>query len=141
MKPKNRRHLKHFLIYPKAQIQYGSLFLAASILVHVVTTVIVVQFYQIYQSDQVSINRDTFLVTLGLLALNYILIYGFAFLLGLIISHRIYGPLVNFQRQIDRLKSGDLSARIVLRKNDDPRLKLLAESINQVAENLQSKSS
>ena len=74
-----------------------------------------------------------------LLVAVYILIYGFAFVLGLILSHRIYGPLVNFEKALRKFKEGDFSARVHLRKNDDGKLKEVAELLNSLAADLETK--
>lgn len=46
------------------------------------------------------------------------------------LSHRIAGPVYRLERELREIDKGDLSRRIILRKNDD--LKKLANEINNV---------
>lgn len=141
MRNKNRRYIRNLLINPEAQIRYGLFFMAASILVHAVTTVLAIQIYAQFTAPAAQEETMSFKFILSVIAVLYLVIYGFSFLLGLLISHRLYGPLVNIHRAMTKIKDGDFSARIVLRKNDDQKLKELADTINECAAKLEKKTS
>jgi hypothetical protein len=57
------------------------------------------------------------------------------FILWVVYSHRIFGPIVPIRRHIISLKNGDYSVRIKLRTGDE--MKDVAEELNQLAEALQ----
>lgn len=72
--------------------------------------------------------------------INTILIFGlpviFLILLGagMLISHRLTGPIERLKKEMDDIIKGDYSKRILLRKDDD--LKPVADSINKLLEKL-----
>jgi signal transduction histidine kinase len=66
----------------------------------------------------------------------YVLFYVAAFLLGIAISHKIYGPFVNIERMLNRYLAGDYSDRIKLRKDDDAKVHEVAVAINKLADKL-----
>lgn len=137
MAKQNRRNFRNILINPEAQIRYGMMFLAVSILVHAVTTVLVIQLYIAYRSEVIESSNLSMGFILSGMILLYLLLYGFSFLLGLLISHRLYGPLVNLERILVKLNRGEYSSRIVLRKYDDVKVKEIAELVNQLADKLE----
>lgn len=53
---------------------------------------------------------------------------------GIIYSHRTAGPMFQFKRVFDQIKSGDTSARIHLRPNDE--FKDVAQAFNQMMDTL-----
>ncbi len=128
----NRRRLKNLLINPEQQIQYGTLFLAVSIAVHAVATGLVYAVYVAWRDDLIDISQGSMWSMVAGMMVVYLLLFIFSFVLGLMISHRIYGPLVAFQHHFDAVKKGDFSSRVVLRKLDDVKLKELAEMVNQM---------
>ena len=71
---------------------------------------------------------------------NLVLLFGLpaAFLIlfwtGLVISHRLAGPVERLKKELDGIVAGDYSKRILLRKNDD--LKPVADSINKILDKL-----
>ena len=54
-----------------------------------------------------------------------------AILIGVKLSHRIYGPMIPFRRHIDELKDGNFGSRIRLRKDDD--LLEIRDALNDLA--------
>lgn len=132
----NRRKIKNLLINPEQQIHYGTLFLAVSIGVHAVATGLVYALYVGWREDLIEISRSSMWMMIGGMIVVYGLLFVFSFVLGLMISHRLYGPLVNFQNHFQKVKAGDFSSRIVLRKLDDIKLKEIAEMVNQMTERL-----
>ncbi len=74
------------------------------------------------------------------IAITCLLVGGiFAFLHSLRFSHRVFGPLVPLQNMIKNLTEGDYTTRLSLRKDDE--LQELANSMNKLAETLESKKS
>lgn len=63
----------------------------------------------------------------------------FTFVLSIIVTHRMVGPVYVFERHIRHLINGDYSSRITLRKGDD--FKELSLLLNEVAEQLEKKNS
>ena len=82
----------------------------------------------------------TLLPALG--KINTILIFSlpvvFLILLGagIIISHRLAGPIERLKKELEGIVKGDYSRRIKLRKNDD--LKPVAEGINKLLDKVNS---
>ena len=60
-----------------------------------------------------------------------------AILIGIKLSHRIYGPMIPFRRHIDELKDGNFGSRIRLRKDDD--LLEIRDALNDLAITLEEK--
>jgi hypothetical protein len=61
-----------------------------------------------------------------------------SFTLGIIISHRTFGPIIiPIRRHIENLISGNYTSRVKLRKSDH--FQDLAEQLNKLAETLESK--
>jgi methyl-accepting chemotaxis protein len=75
--------------------------------------------------------------TYTLLRARFILLAGFLlflfFILALILSKHIAGPIFKLENELERLVSGDLSRPVKLRENDE--FQELAEGINEVTEN------
>ena len=72
------------------------------------------------------------------LSLLMVVAAAFAFvavLVGVKLSHRIYGPMVAFNRHIESLKAGYYNVRMNLRRTDD--LKELRDALNGLAEALE----
>ena len=55
----------------------------------------------------------------------------------LLISHKLAGPLFRFQKELNEIGNGDLSKVVKVRKKDQ--IKAMADSLNQMRENLQIK--
>lgn len=137
MEKKNRRYLRNFLINPSAQTRYGTLYLGVSILVHAITTLLIIRLQLMLQSEDFDRSAIPLTYIVALTIFVYAILYSFAFFLGLMISHRLYGPLVNLSKHVKNWNEGNFSDRIVLRKNDDESLKELAGQLNQLADKLQ----
>jgi len=129
---RDRRSLKNLLVNPERQIHYGSLFLAIAIAVHALACSLMYLLYNAWQAKAIEAGASSMYMLMFGMVVMYGLLFGFAFVLGLVISHRIYGPLVNFERHFQQLIAGDFSGRIVLRKNDDTKLKQLADTVNEL---------
>lgn len=58
-----------------------------------------------------------------------------AFLLGIALTHKVFGPMVQIERALKRLADGDYKARGALRKNDE--FHEIMDSINELATKLE----
>lgn len=73
----------------------------------------------------------------------YLLLYGLCIfipvvaIVGIIISHRVAGPLFNIERILKNIGEGELASRAVLRRKDE--LKNLAVCVNEMALGLANK--
>lgn len=125
----NRRAVKGTLIRPRQQLKYAMILVCGGVLAQSLIIGAVALFInrsienltvtynldpQIGQSIAHSITNSMMLVMLVATAVAMA-----AILAGIKLSHRIYGPMVPFQRHIDQLKAGNFASRIRLRKNDD----------------------
>jgi methyl-accepting chemotaxis protein len=76
-------------------------------------------------------------------AINFTLIFRlalispFVFLISILVSHKIAGPLFRIQKYIKSVSVGDLSARLTLRKGDE--LHDLAACINEMTNDLKNR--
>lgn len=133
-----RRKWASLLVNPQLQVRYGAFFLAVSIVVHAVSTVVLTTYYATWMEGQREGYPISPPVLAGGLLLIYILIYGFSFVLGLLVTHRLYGPMVNIQRHFDSVRGGNLKSRVELRTEDDEIMKRLAGEINELTARLES---
>jgi hypothetical protein len=85
-------------------------------------------------STLVGLANQILKVTAGLFLAYTIL----SFFLSLVMTHRIFGPLVPIKRYINELKSGNFDAQLILRKHDH--MKDLAEELKSLAAVLKQKS-
>ncbi len=74
------------------------------------------------------------LVILPPLLMNDLAIMVVVILIGLIMSHRIAGPIYRIAEDIDRVLSGEPGVRVSLRRKDA--LEDLAEKVNQLIEHV-----
>lgn len=72
----------------------------------------------------------TNLITLTLIAIAAVIVTVF-------ISHRIAGPLFRFEKEFKEIGQGDLTKKVVLRKNDQ--VSAMADSINEMVSELHAK--
>ncbi|MGZ3721962.1 MAG: HAMP domain-containing protein [Bdellovibrionales bacterium] len=137
---KSRRKFKNILISPDTQIHYGALFLALSTVINVVFTIMGSNiYYASVNGTMEQTNSFPMYLLFGSCIALYVLIYAFAFILGLIVTHKVFGPLVPIQRFLTEIKNGNYSSRIQLRTKDEPRLQEIAKSLNELAEFLEKK--
>jgi nitrate/nitrite-specific signal transduction histidine kinase len=132
---KNRRPFRGLFISPKTQVRFGLLFIAVAIILHAAMVSLGIALYWTWRN-----HPDVSLAIVSLGATFYLVVYFLIFLMGMNLSHRVLGPIINFEKCIRRLKAGDYSARVRLRKNDDEKMKHLAELVNELAETLEKKS-
>jgi methyl-accepting chemotaxis protein len=136
-KAKNRRKLKNFILNKKqltiVLISTVYFFLSLSVILAVIIAPV---YNDIFQSNEATIQREAareFILLSGKLAtaLTAIFIITVVPLIGL--THRIFGPMINFSNIFQRVADGDLTARIYLRRAD-----LLKSEAGQANEMIQS---
>jgi len=99
----------------------------------------------LYIVENLNIHRsyDVMLYIRFSIVLIIILLFsGFNFWLGMRLSHRIVGPMIQIQRVLERAIKNDYSSRIHLRNNDylyeiADKLNLLLEKLDQKSKKLQ----
>jgi len=92
----------------------------------------------IYVVDHLNINRLNdmlYYIRYTILFLIVLLFSVINFWIGLRLSHRIGGPIVNIQRILEQAQRGDYKARINLRSKDF--LHEIADSVNLLLEKLE----
>ena len=75
----------------------------------------------IFQSNDISDQRDSakaFIILSEKLVMALFAFFVLTFIPLLWVTHRIFGPLINFSNIFRRVSSGDLTARIFLRRGD-----------------------
>jgi len=143
----SRRAPKGVLIRPRQQFRYAFVLVAGGIIAQSVvigamaffinsTIGSVVDTHHLDPAIGTTITH-AITVSMSLLMLVAVAFALVAVLIGVKLSHRIYGPLVPFTRHIDLLKEGHYSARLNLRRTDD--LIELKDALNSLSEALQAR--
>lgn len=140
----DRRKLKGLFVKPREQIKYSFMFMGGGMLL--LTLFIGVVMFTMNQT-MISIEaaygldaeianaiRGSLTATLAIALMLSAVLSAFAMMLGIQMSHRLYGPLIPIQKHIEELKNGNYASRIHLRKNDE--LQELQDSLNELAEEL-----
>lgn len=139
-----KRYFKNWIIDAGFQLRFGLKIALAALLVGIINIVI----FNRYMGENYELVIDPFLEA-GLLPesagidlysefyrIQKILIgttLGFSLLclfLGIVFSHAIIGPTINFRRVFQKVKEGDTSARVNLRNKDE--FKGLAQALNDM---------
>jgi len=124
-----KRKLKNFLINPKYQFKYIFwISLTGFILIFVNAYVfysyisenyaILVDLSPMTDEAKAQLYKELYeiLIKLGVFSFLFLVC---VFFMGIILSHRTAGPLFHFRSVFNKIKDGDLSARIHLRPKDD----------------------
>ena len=145
--PSQRRQLKGKLVNPRAQLRFSLFLVAGALLILVLFSAVVIfalnrtiVSLELSEGLQPAISlalRKSFTLTLTLVFILAGLLSALAVLLGIHVSHRVFGPLVPLRRHIDELKRGNFASRVQLRKNDE--LVELQDSLNDLAESLEAR--
>jgi len=93
-----------------------------------------VLYYALAQAAGRPPDPQILLVILPPLLLNDLAIMVVAIVIGLVMSHRIAGPVYRIAEDIDRVLSGERGVRVKLRRKDA--LEELAEKVNQLIEHV-----
>ena len=144
---RNRRSWRNMLVKPREQLKHAFFFVGGGVLVaSIFIAIVLVSLSQLMTYFEQTCGLDpaagqtvmrAFSSTLVSALVLLILLSLFAFVVGVRLMHRIYGPMVPIQRHIAELKKGNYDSRIHLRKGDD--LTELQDSLNDLAEYLKKK--
>jgi signal transduction histidine kinase len=145
----NRRSVKNILVNPRRQLKFSlALVVGCSLSVILFLMVVVFQVKQTITTLGLAYRLDADVVGAIQSALTSAVyvsmllafgVTGLAFVIGIRLSHRIYGPIVAINRYIDSLTEGNYKARLTLRKDDD--LTEIRDSLNKLAESLEKRNS
>jgi HAMP domain-containing protein len=137
----NRRKLTNMFIDPRLQILLFLPYLV-TLIGFVLTNLLIIRYVIVSFGQMNSESAATQAVSLT----NFfhdLMIYSSAglitasvigFVLVILISHRLLGPLYNIHRHVRRLKAGEYHHKITLRKGD--RLVELADDLNAVTDRI-----
>jgi hypothetical protein len=131
--PQMRRRV-HYLINKRMQLAFTARFLIVTILfslfIGFLTYVTIWPVASAFvPKGLIDLVQHQVLVRTILFSIPVILVItGF----GIVISHRVAGPLYRIERTIDEAVRGEDVEYIRLRKNDDPEIKNLANRINDL---------
>lgn len=146
-KASDRRTFRGLLVKPREQAKYAFLFMGGGMLL--LTLFIGVVMFSLNQTlssielayglepDVSSAIQSSVTATLSIALMISAVLSVFSLMLGIQMSHRLYGPLIPIQRHIGELKKGNFSSRILLRKGDE--LMELQDSLNGLAADFESK--
>ena len=119
---KNRRKIKNYILHKKQLVIViiGTVYFFLS-LIAVMTVIIAPIYSDIFQSNeaiaQIEAAND-FILLSEKLAIALSAIFTFTIVPLIWITHKFFGPLVNFTNIFQKVTSGDLTARIILRRGD-----------------------
>ena len=139
-----RRAPRGLLVRPRQQFRYAFTLVAGGIIAQSLVIGVMAFFINSTIASTIEIHKldpavgstitNAITVSMSLLMLIAVAFALIAVLIGVKLSHRIYGPLVPFTRHIDQLKEGRYSNRMNLRRTDD--LVELKDALNSLAEAL-----
>lgn len=136
-----RKTVKGNLVRPRQQLKYAMILvcggiLAQSLVIGAVAFFLHKSVMSITEFHQMDPDVGTHITNAITGALVLVLLVATAvamgaILIGVKLSHRVYGPMIPFRRHIDELKAGNYASRINLRKNDD--LVEMRDALNDLA--------
>lgn len=147
---KSRRRVRNIYVPKSGQLYYATIFSFLGLLFFAATVIVLgvnfispeanpclnegpnycqVTVFNTLVSVTPNLAKNIFFVVL--IGITNIVVY---FLMGLLITHRTFGPLIAFNRHVDALLNKDYSSRITLRKNDQ--FSTLATKLNLLAEKM-----
>jgi methyl-accepting chemotaxis protein len=145
-KKKDLRKRTIYVIDESFQLKYSLLFALTGLLVSALVGVVVYGYSMAHDNvllvsgleqspDMVSFFHDQHKILLVKIITLSAIITLFLFLMGLIVTHRIAGPIFSIKRVMNQIsENGDLNARVRLRKADE--FKSLAEAFNGMMEKI-----
>jgi HAMP domain-containing protein len=141
------RNLSTILIEPFKQVKLGLYVISLSLGFVVLTGVLFIsafaeQYAHVMEIFNVVdpqfkwevVTNDVFfknVYRLGFLLVSFVAVLFFVVFRT---THKYYGPLVSIDRFIEKVREGDYTTRVIIRKSDE--LQDLANSLNQMAETL-----
>lgn len=136
---------KGLVVRPREQFRYAFLIIGTSVIVQAGIVLlfmhaIQIQLGEIFSAYRISPEAGAVIIhsIVYLLVITFVASLGCALLAmaaGLKLSHRIFGPLVPINRQIEALVAGNYAARITLRDKDD--LNEIRDGLNLLATTLE----
>lgn len=146
---KNNRSLKNILSRPRQQLTFSILFFTCTTVLFAVfmlanlntlrlTLANLGSEYHLPIDALEQIDHSFMLTIAATIFLGAVSVVGGA-IMGLSISHRLFGPIVPIRNFIAQLKSGNFAARGSLRKNDE--FQDLMKDLNELAESLEKRQS
>ena len=135
---KNRRKLRNFIVNKKqlAIIVIGTVYFFLA-LIAVLTLITAPVYNDIFQSSDISVQRESAKIFI-LLSEKLTIALSAAFIFTIIpliwLTHRLFGPLINFTNIFKRVSEGDLTAQVYLRRGD--LLKSEAGYVNEMIQSL-----
>jgi len=143
----NKRTPRGLLIRPRQQFKYAFILVAGGILAQSAVVAMMAYFINgtatnVLASHNLDPGVGEAISHAINLACTFMMLIAVAFalvavLIGVRLSHRIYGTMVPFSRHIEQLKNGNYAARIRLRKSDD--LYEMKDALNSLAATLEEK--
>lgn len=135
----DNRRIKNLLINKGLQFKFIMTSLLYMFLVLIVTIAIMVapDLYTMFMSDNLEVQSQAarnFLVLATRITPAIFFLFILIFIHQLFMTHKIFGPLVNFSTTFKKIGMGDFSRKIRLRKGDY--LKMESEVINSMIEGL-----
>ena len=119
---KNRRKLRNFIVNKKQLLVVvcGTVYIFLSLAV-VLAVIITPVYTDIFKSSEVSLQRESakeFILLSEKLVIALSAIFVFSMVPLIWLTHRFFGPLINFANIFKRVSEGDLTARVHLRRGD-----------------------
>ena len=111
---RNRQTVLGLVVRPRQQMRLAMFFIAATWAAHACLMIVFDDF-----------DAGVYL------AVSAFSLSVFALVSGVVLSHRLFGPLISIKRHIASLREGQYSARLQLRENDD--LAEIKDSLNDLA--------
>jgi signal transduction histidine kinase len=143
----SRRTPHGVLVRPRQQFKYAFLLVAGGILAQSLVIAVIAYFINssvatVFDQNHLDPGVGTTITHAINLALSILMLVAIGFalvavLIGVKLSHRIYGPMVPFTRHIQHLKDGNYQVRMNLRKNDD--MVELKDALNSLAASLEAR--
>ena len=135
---RNRRKLRNFIVNKKQLIVVviSAVYFFLS-LIAILTVIIAPAYNDIFQSDEIYAQRESakvFILLSEKLAIALAAIFIFAITPLIWMTHRFFGPLINFSNIFKRVSRGDLTAQVYLRRGD--LLKSEARLANEMIQSL-----
>lgn len=137
-----RRRLAGFLVRPRKQLVVGASAAAVSALfLYFMVATFALQM-KVSTDELAAVSPEAaqraweaVRSVLGLMFFYASVLTGFTFFMGVVLSHRIYGPLVPILRQIESLRTGNDPSPIHLRRGDE--LFDVASALNRLSDAIQ----
>ncbi len=137
-KPKFKR--KQYLVSPKFQLKYSGIILLLMFITALMCSYVVYYTSMVMMGEKLaSVYPQGRLVSIVKLVnlrilLSLILMSPVVIVIGILLSHKIAGPIFRIERFLNKMASGDFTSRISLRKGDE--LMTIAERMNSLSESL-----